>query len=455
VSARQPGGGRARGWHGSHAALLWRAAYVAVVVLATVTQIRLPVVGSEVAWRLGRAFNPEVAGRDVIDAARNLVLFAGWGVVWVMTATRGRRRALVVQATLTGLALSALVETAQLFSPIRNSSILDLASNAGGAFAGALGTAALWRGLAARRGTRSYVGIPAFIFAACYGTAVMLEAASPLLRQERYGDAWGSPWRRLGIALDRLDISTLRELPLFDVLLFAPAAFLAVAALAELGWPYRRAAGVVTVVGAAAVAVAELARGLIGFILAYGPIVVHVIALALGATAAAALMPRFTRAARGAERPLALFTLLATLVILWNGRPFSFEPSLEAIARKVTVERFIPIQAYRERFDLHTAADAVIPALLFLPIGALLAAWPLRRRGPWHGIIPGIVLACIAEGLQVIIAGRTFDVTDILIMCGALGIGFLLARRAGFRPYGDALDGLRERRPAPAAARPS
>jgi glycopeptide antibiotics resistance protein len=434
-----------------HAAVLWRVAYVIVILLATVTQIRLPVTAFEVAWRLERAFNLDVAGRDVIDAARNLVLFAGWGVVWVMTATRGRRRALVLQATITGLALSVAVETAQLFSPHRHSSILDLASNTGGALAGALATAALWRGLAARRGERSYVGIPAFVFAACYGAAVLLEAWSPLLRQERYGDAWGSPWHRFGIALSRLDLSTIRELPLFDALLFAPAGFLAVAALAELGWNYRRAAVAVSIVGAAAMLVTELARGFVGFIVSYGPAALHAAAIAAGAAAAVTLLPRFTRVARGAERPLALFLLLAALVILWNGRPFYFEQSFAAIADKLTVQRFMPLQAYRERFDLHTAADAMIPALLFLPIGALLAAWPLRRRGPWHGVIPGIALACAAEALQIIVAGRTFDVTDILIMCGALGIGFLLARRAGFKPYGDALDGVKERAPTTAA----
>src|SRR5690606_17199794 len=132
----------------------------------------LPATAYEIDFRLRRAFDLNVAGRDVIDAARNLVLFAGWGVVWVMTATRGRRRTLVLQAALTGLALSAAVETAQLLSPRRHSSLLDLATNTGGALAGALATAALWRGLAARRSERSYVGIPAFIFAACYGAVV-------------------------------------------------------------------------------------------------------------------------------------------------------------------------------------------------------------------------------------------------------------------------------------------
>jgi glycopeptide antibiotics resistance protein len=443
-----PTGTQASPWHGARAGLIWRAAYVTVIVLATVTQIDLPATAYEIDFRLRRAFDLSIAGRDVIDAARNLVLFAGWGVVWVMTATRGRRRTLVLQAALTGLALSAAVETAQLFSPRRHSSLLDLATNTGGALAGALVTAALWRGLAARRGERSYVGIPAFIFAACYGAVALLEAWSPLMRQERYGDAWGSPWHRFDLAISRLELSSIRELPLFDVLLFAPAGFLAVVALAELGWHYRRAAVTVSLAGLIAVALAEISRGFVGFILSWGPVAIHAAAIALGAAAAVRFMPRFTRSARGAERPLALFLLLAALVVLWNGRPFYFEPSFAAIGEKLNVYRFIPLQAYRERFDLHTAADAMIPALLFLPIGALLAAWPLRRRGFWHGVVPGIVLACFAESLQIIVAGRTFDVTDILIMSGALGMGFLLARRAGFRPYGDALDGLKERRPA-------
>ncbi|MGH7507132.1 MAG: VanZ family protein, partial [Longimicrobiales bacterium] len=93
----------------------------------------------------------------------------------------------------------------------------------------------------------------------------------------------------------------------------------------------------------------------------------------------------------------------------------------------------------RERFDLHTAADAAIPALLFLPVGALLAAWPLRRSGMLRGLLPAVALAIVAESLQIVMAGRTFDITDVLIAASALAVGWVLTRRAGYRAYGELL----------------
>jgi len=90
----------------------------------------------------------------------------------------------------------------------------------------------------------------------------------------------------------------------------------------------------------------------------------------------------------------------------------------------------IPLATYRDRTDLFTVADAAISCLLFLPVGALLAARPLGRDGLARGLRPGVLLVLGIELGQLFIADRWPDVTDILIQTAGLAIGVALIRRA-------------------------
>src|SRR2546421_38887 len=83
--------------------------YVAVVLLATLTQLHFSPDLSAAVERLARAFTPSLGWRDAIDGLRNTVLFAGLGAVWVGTSRSGNVRAEIRQATGVGLALRASV----------------------------------------------------------------------------------------------------------------------------------------------------------------------------------------------------------------------------------------------------------------------------------------------------------------------------------------------------------
>ena len=61
-----------------------RWAYVAVVALATLTDLHLSGDLHRAAHRLARAFEPSIGWRDAIDGLRNVALFAGLGAVWVL-----------------------------------------------------------------------------------------------------------------------------------------------------------------------------------------------------------------------------------------------------------------------------------------------------------------------------------------------------------------------------------
>ena len=77
---------------------------------------------------------------------------------------------------------------------------------------------------------------------------------------------------------------------------------------------------------------------------------------------------------------------------------------------------------------------------IFFPLGALLAVWPLRRRGLLRGMLPAIYLAVVLEVGKIPIADRFMDVTHILIQSAGAALGFLLVRRMGYTVNGELLD---------------
>src|SRR5436309_2562959 len=151
--------------------------YVAVVLLATLTQLHFSSDLTAAGERLVRAFTPSLGWRDAIDGLRNTVLFAGLGAVWVVSSRSGNVRAEIRRSTLVGLALSATVEGLQVFSPVRTASIVDVTTNTLGALLGAGGVALLIAAVVAAKGARSYLGVPTFLLAAAYGGAARAAGA--------------------------------------------------------------------------------------------------------------------------------------------------------------------------------------------------------------------------------------------------------------------------------------
>ena len=79
--------------------------------------------------------------------------------------------------------------------------------------------------------------------------------------------------------------------------------------------------------------------------------------------------------------------------------------------------------------------------LLFLPLGALLAVWPLRTRGRWQHLLPVLYLSVVCEIGKIVVAERFLDVTHILIQMAGAAIGWIVVRRSGFPVYGEVWSG--------------
>ena len=411
--------------------------YVAIVLLATLTQLHFSPDLSAAAERLARAFTPSLGWRDAIDGLRNTVLFAGLGAVWVVTSRSGNVRAEIRQATVVGLTLSATVEGLQVFSPVRTASIVDVTTNTLGALVGAAAVALLIAAVVAAKGARSYLGVPTFLLAAAYGGAVLCEALTPLFGPGALPWTAGGPLGRLGASFQAAGPVSFDTLPLVDLLLFAPAGFVCVMLLRERGRDARWVG--VAGAGAALALVAELGHGMLGFPIWWGAVLVRAAGVALGAWTAHRALAALTQLLRGAARARAVVFAYGALLVLWGWRLFMPRTDVHAIAAQLEPANLIPLASLAERVDAFSALHVLQQFLLYLPLGSLLAVWPLRLRGRWAHLWPGVWLAVVIELGHVVIADRTFDATNALVACAGLGIGWIVVRRSGFAPYGEAL----------------
>lgn len=414
------------------------AAYVCVLLVATLIPFEVDTDRAHIMERVARTFHPTLEGRDVVDGARNVVLFAGWGVVWVLTATGSLRR-MVWGATASGAAISALVETTQLLSANRVTSFLDLATNTAGAFGGAV-TLIVLVALAARwRGARSFVGVPALLFAGAYGTATFFEALIPLFRQLDVPIAYGGPLTRFAATIHAFQWSSILEFTVSDLVIFPAGGAFAVAALSESGLGYPAARQRVIMAGIGLALLAELLHAFLGQPILLGAVLSHALAIAFGAWVAARYLPFLSVHLRGRVRPLALTVLYALTLAGWAWRPFLPEVTMAAVADKLAHHWYVPLASLGGRVDFFSVADVCSQFLIYLPLGGLLAVWPLRRQGLLAGPLPAVWLALLLEAGQLGVWERILDVTIPIIQMSGAFVGWAIVQRAGYPVYGESL----------------
>ncbi|GLC27871.1 VanZ family protein [Roseisolibacter agri] len=417
-----------------------RLAYVVVVLIATWSGLYLDPNLALAKLRLARGLHPGFRPMDVLDAVRNVALFAGLGGVWLVTGDPARLGRGVLAATLVGTALSVVAETAQLFSPRRMASVLDLLTNGGGAFLGAAAVAYAIAVVARRRARTVAAVVPHLLVAGPYLAACLCEAFSAWGRPDLVPDAAGgfrTRWRA-SVADFRLHP---HALPMWsDLLLFAPAGFLATRVLIERGASPARAATVATTLGALTWGVAEVLRGLSGADLRPWAVVLHALATLLGAVFAATLA---AREARGAGRGVTLADRLVrlrssarayvALLFLWSLRPFAPVTSVGELLGKLSWDALVPLRALAGLWSLHSVADVAVGFLLYLPVGAWFSvrtrADGRTPRAPWWGL----ALAVATEVAQIAIRGRDFDITDVMVQGAGVLVGWAIVRRADAR----------------------
>ena len=363
-----------------------RAGYVIVILLATLTHLRVDPDPARVAMRARRALHWALRGSDIVDAARNVALFAGFGVVWLVTSPPDHPWRRVARITLLGFLLSVAVEAVQLLSASRTSSINDVATNSAGAFVGAAVLVVLVEILRRVRPARSYIGFPLYPIAGAYALAVATDIFAPFYGRERIYGPGGSIYDRLVYALQFVRGPTPRAISLFDLVAVSPAGFLVVVALAELGMSFG-AACALTVAGGAALSVAlEIAHGIAGQRIQVGAMISHTVAISLGAVIAWRAAPPALRRIDG-RRALAAILLVASagLLAVWSWRPFVPQLDLASVG-ELSFEAPDPATFACLRLALEAGrAGGTAPCVLNAADEVAVAAF-LGGRIPFTGI---------------------------------------------------------------------
>ena len=193
------------------------------------------------------------------------------------------------------------------------------------------------------------------------------------------------------------------------------------------------------IAGAAVVAAVGVGHGVLGVGIRWEAVVTDALSIALGAWAARRWLGTLTRTYRGAARARVALAGYALWLVAWSWRPFVPSTSLHEILDEFTPGHLIPLRALSSRVDAFSAFHVAQQFLLYLPLGCLLAVWPLRQRGPWSHLWPAVWFALALELGHALIAERFLDSTNALIAISALGIGWVVVRRVGYAPYGEAL----------------
>jgi hypothetical protein len=178
-------------------------------------------------------------------------------------------------------------------------------------------------------------------------------------------------------------------------------------------------------------------HGFLGQPILLGAFLCHALAIGLGAWVAARYLPTLTVQLRGQMRPQALTVIYALILAAWSWRPFLPEVTWSAVTSKLGARWYMPLASLGGRVDFFSVSDVCAQFLLYLPLGALLAVWPVRSRGWLAGPLPAIGLAFLCEGLQLGVWERTLDITIPLIQASGAVIGWAIVQRAGYRVYGE------------------
>jgi glycopeptide antibiotics resistance protein len=416
-----------------------RLAYVGVILLATLTHLHIYAPGWVVSYRLHRALHLSLRGADVVDAARNVLLFAGFGAVWLITSPRSRSWWLVLWITAIGCALSVSVETVQLLSPVRLSSINDVITNTLGALLGAAVLKLMTELLVRVHPPRDWLGMPLFTVAGSYLAATVADTFSPLYRGlEMTPPAGGSILNRLVHALHYVRPFVPSHVSLTDIALYLPAGVLTVAALMELSVPRAFASVETLAVGALIAGGVEILHGIAGQPISLSAIAGHMIGFGLGVMVAWRAVPWFASWGSAHRRALLLLGAYALVLTAWAWRPFELRLPVRLMLSQITVRHLTPLGVLGASRGLFGVMDLAEQFALYMPLGFLLAVWPLRHRGWLATLLPGIYLTVVLEVGQIAVRGRIFDVTDLLTQCAAVCVGFLVARRAGYIGLTDA-----------------
>ena len=405
--------------------LLWGA----FIVYVTLLPFDFSASGELIHLRLNRLWERPIrgAGGSWHDAIGNVLLFTPWGLLIGIWCAQRRSNLILAAACglLTGACLSGSVEAIQLFAPERYASIIDLITNTLGSLFGALigWPIARWIWpITSVRIRRLLTNRPmtACTLAVMVGL-VVAELAPTYVKTERVESAVArKPVRVIPFAPSfgaaRRQAATWGAVCLTWVLIGG----LIVLGASESGTHgVRTVAWAVSIAGSIAIVIEIIQLVVPGRAADAFSGAVAVVGSAVGATTVMR-MPR--RDLRCWILPALATWCVATTLAAWS--PFQFAWPDRPVWR---TEMLVPFWSYFGSRNIEDLTDVINQAIVFAPLGGLLAAQSWKRTF-LATIMLGFTWSILLEFGQVFLPARSADMSDAISAAGGAGVGWALWR---------------------------
>jgi glycopeptide antibiotics resistance protein len=361
---------------------------------------------------------------EISDIVQNILLFMPFGFLGYFSLVYKSSWARKAAIVLMGASLSAGVEFLQIFSPVRYPALSDLIFNTVGTAAGLLVAMTFKRSVLgfkghplARRFLDAPSAFPAIVFlglavAGCWepfdfslDVGNVINHLKPLIRHPL---AFGNP-----------------DDDLMSFIRFLLASLFTCRLLAEAGWRRPALSGAV-LLGAIGTAL-ELSQT---FIQSRMPELQDALVAMLGSAAGgiAFFFPGFHLRPRTWTVAGAAVIFLSSATRAWY--PYHFSSHYSGF-------NWVVFMPYYEHTTFQALGDFIESAMVFFPLGFLLAYFHPRMRMLIRGALVSAALAFIVEALQGFVPGRFADVTDVLgAMLGGFAGALALTRGwPAFREY--------------------
>ena len=387
---------------------------------------------SLIEWRLQRLSERPLRGLGAswADVWSNVFLFVPWGLLlalWRGARSRSGFFATLVLALLSAACLSGSVEFLQLFAPMRTTSVVDLVTNVFGAGVGALIgwplAVFIWpvvsvrirQSLEARpMGACALAIMISFLFAGLAPAYVKTErsgvaAAIESARWIPFAPAPGAPARRAKVCLWGAEF-----------LAYTLLGGSLVLAARESGRSGFRAVGLtVAAAGCLSLVTESIQIFVPGRDVDFTSVVLACSGAAIGGTAVASLRRLSWR-----DWTIPALVIWALATLLTAGNPLRFAWPAQSVWR---VGAIVPFWSYFGSRSLEDLTDVIAQVMVFVPLGALLAARS-RRQSFAAAVLIGFGLGVIIEIGQAFLPERSADISDAISASAGAGLGLALWR---------------------------
>jgi VanZ family protein len=399
------------------------------IVYATLLPFDFSASGDLAMERISRVWARPLTGGSWRDVEGNVLLFVPWGLLLAMLMAR-RRAGLVTTvavAMCSGAFLSGSVELAQLFAPNRSTSFIDLVTNSFGATVGA-GIGWPWERLVwpvwSIRVRQLLNSRPLAACAVTTAIVLVFSGFAPFDVKPR-ADVLHAAWK----AARWIPFGP----PLAGRVSPAKPGYWAAELLtwALAGGLFALAARESHLRGARAIALAVAIAGVLSLAIETIQLVVpgrdvdltSVVLAVLGSTVGAAVVVRYgDEDSRHLVDPAIAVWVLAVTLALWNPPRFTWPAP-----PYWRLERVIPFWSYFNSRTLADLADVVGQALIFMPLGALLAARSWRQSFA-GALILGLTFGLVLEVGQAFLPDRAADISDAVSAAAGTATGLALWR---------------------------